>query len=73
MIRPDLIYSIEVQWHSKETRDRAGGNGFFTSQMGAGGEAERKLVVLLHKGYLQTRKSRASPSQPGLYLQFADV
>ena len=70
MIRPDLIYGTEVQWQSKETRDRAGGNGFLTLHMGGGGE---KSVVLLHRGYLQTRKSRTSPSQPGVYIQFADV
>lgn len=37
MIRPDLIYGTEVQWQSKETRDRAGRNGFLTLQMGGWG------------------------------------
>ena len=38
-----------------------------------GGGVGKKSVVLLHRGYLQTRKSRTSPSQPAVYIQFADV
>lgn len=60
---------MEIQWQSKEIWDRAGGNGFPTLQM----EKEKKPVVLFQKGYMQTRKSRASPSQPDLCIQFADA